>query len=92
MFAGCTNLVDLNIDNFNLSNISGGSYQAKAFSNCPNLSNNSLNSILKALTALPNWNQGKTLKDMGLTETQANVCVTLSNWAALANKGWITGY
>ena len=92
MFYQCKNLIDLNIDNFDFSN-ANLVLKLRAFRNCSSLSNNSLNSILKALLTTPNYSGcQKRLSEIGLTQTQAETCTTLSNWAALANKGWTTGY
>ena len=34
----------------------------------------------------------KTLKYIGLTEEQATICQSLSNYQAFTNAGWTTGY
>ena len=34
----------------------------------------------------------KTLKYIGLTQEQANICITLSNYSAFTSAGWTTGY
>ena len=47
MFYGCSSLVDLDISNFDLSGITDGI--TRSFTNCSNLSDNSLNSIMAAL-------------------------------------------
>ena len=42
--------------------------------------------VNSALTA------NKKLKYIGLTQEQATTCTTLSNYQALVNAGWTTGY
>lgn len=64
-----------------------------AFANCPNLSDNSLNNIMATLKkTAPTMSDYKTLAYVGLSETQANKCKTLSNWSAFYSAGWTTGY
>ena len=63
------------------------------FLGCTALSENSLNNILSLCTnsAVTTENY-KTLKYIGLTESQATKCTTLSNYQAFLNAGWTTGY
>ena len=66
-----------------------------AFSNCPNLTDESLNNILEMLTnasAYIEQGTNMTLNWVGLSSTQAEKCTTLSNWAACEAAGWTTGY
>lgn len=66
-----------------------------AFHNCPNLSDESLNNILEMLTNATEYiKQGTNmnLEHIGLSQTQAQKCTTLSNWAACEAAGWATGY
>ena len=86
MFSYCKNLTT--VPNFNTSKVTNMYYM---FNSCNNLSNESLNNILamcvnSALTA------NKKLKYIGLTQEQATTCTTLSNYQALVNAGWTTGY
>lgn len=62
------------------------------FKNCTSLSNDSLNNILAMLTNATAYTGTKTLKYIGLSETQATTCTTLSNWTACETAGWTTGY
>lgn len=65
------------------------------FSNCPKLTNDSLNNILEMLknaTVYNASNEPKTLKWIALSAAQATTCTTLSNWAACEAAGWTTGY
>lgn len=87
MFYGCKKLRE--ISEFNINNISGTSAY-DMFGNCPSLSNNSLNKILNICKNFSLSN--KTLKYIGLSETQATTCTTLSNWANCEAAGWTTGY
>jgi hypothetical protein len=43
-------------------------------------------------TAVQLSGSDKTLKNIGLSSTQATTCITLSNWADLEAAGWTTGY
>ena len=65
-------------------------YMSNTFIDCPNLSDNSLNKILYALSSSKAYN--KNLKWVGLSQTQATKCTTLSNWSACQSAGWTTGY
>lgn len=62
-----------------------------AFSGCIELSNQSLNNIL-AMCTNSAITTDKTLKKIGLSQTQAEICKTLSNWDAFVAAGWSTGY
>ena len=90
MCLNCTSLKNVPIfdmvkcETYNNSNI---------FSGCPLLTNESLNNILASLLTSKNIvSTNKTLAKIGLSETQATTCTTLSNWQALVDKGWTTGY
>lgn len=63
------------------------------FRECTALSESSLNNILSicANSAVTRTDR-KTLKYIGLTESQATKCTTLSNYQAFLNAGWTTGY
>lgn len=89
MFAGCVNLTTVPV--FNLSKINT---PLRMFDNCPNLSDESLNNILASCITATNITDisDKTLRYTGLTQNQANKCVTLSNWSACEAAGWTTGY
>lgn len=93
MFSGCVELVTLPV--FNLSKVPA-SWNNFVY-NCPKLSNTSLQNVLKSL--LTYLNQGssasnaKKLLYVGLSETQANICVTFPEWTTLSTEyGWVTGY
>lgn len=92
MFLNCKNLVNLNVDNFDLSKIPYISRLSSMFKLCGNLSNNSLNSILKMLSTATQNLSNKTLAELGLSQTQAETCQTLSNWSMCTGAGWTTGY
>lgn len=64
----------------------------ETFNYCSNLSNNSLNNILAMCINATNYSRTKTLKYIGLTQAQAEVCQTLSNYQAFLDAGWTTGY
>ena len=91
MFANCSLLKDIDFTGWNLMKI--GNNISKSFLNCPMLSNDTLNAILAILiTANPTLSAYKTLKYTGLTQAQAEVCQTLSNYQAFLDAGWTTGY
>lgn len=85
MFAGCEKLENVDVGNFKPVS----AFLTGMFSNCTSLSDESLNSILKMLSkaGFP-----ETLKSLGLTQSQAEVCKTLSNWSLAEKAGWTTGY
>ena len=90
-FADCTSLKNVPI--YNLINIKNNGLTSM-FQNCPSLSNDSLNNILKmCINTNPNkYTIRKTLKILGLTQEQAETCQTLSNWNDFVAAGWTTGY
>lgn len=93
MFSSCRNLVTLNVDSFVLSSVSATINRlSSAFGMCASLSSNSLNSILKMLSTWTASFPNKALARVGLTQTQAETCTTLSNWQACVDVGWSTGY
>ena len=63
-----------------------------AFYYCNALTNEGLNNVLAMLKNAVVYKGTKTLKYIGLSETQATTCTTLSNWAACQAAGWSTGY
>ena len=87
MFSGCTSLTT--IPQLNTSAVTS---MNKVFKNCTSLSNDSLNNILAMLINATFYTRTKTLKSIGLSETQATTCTTLSNWSACEAAGWTTGY
>ena len=87
MFAGCTSLTTIP-----LLNTSKVTSIIRMFTGCTSLSNDSLNNILAMLTNATSYTGTKTLKYIGLSETQSTTCTTLSNWSACEAAGWTTGY
>lgn len=63
-----------------------------AFQYCPELTNESLNNILKMCINAVKITSNKTLKYIGLSRTQAETCATLSNYQDFLDAGWTTGY
>lgn len=93
IFRGCSSLVSVDISHFNLGNCTNTNSLQNCVANCSNLSNESMNSILKALsTASITSTSYKRLSRCGFTQEQAEICTTLSNWAELEALGWVTGY
>lgn len=88
MFSFCRALVD--VPALNAPKLSA---MEEMFLKCTALSESSLNNILSicANSAVTTENY-KTLKYIGLTESQATKCTTLSNYQAFLNAGWATGY
>lgn len=88
MFNLCNNLTI--VPELNLSNCRN---MQNMFSSCSNLSNESLNNIMKiCIGAIKIETSNKTLKYIGLSSTQAEICQTLSNYDDFIAAGWTTGY
>ena len=91
MCSGCTLLEDVPI--MNMAKATSGTSLPNMFANCPALTNTSLNNILASLaTKGGTATNNRTLKYIGLSSEQATTCTNLSNWSALSNLGWTTGY
>lgn len=89
MFKKCTSLQT--VPQFDFSGITGN--MNGMFTNCPSLSDDSLNNIMAMCAASGvTTASSKTLKDIGLSSAQATHCTTLSNWASFSAAGWTTGY
>ena len=87
MFNGCTNLK--NVPQYNIGSFNG----TGMFSNCSNLTNESLNNILAMCANSGTGNTTlKSLSYIGLTSAQATICQSLSNYQAFLDAGWTTGY
>lgn len=85
--AGCTNLITVPVlDTGKVTNFQN------AFQSCPNLSNVSLDNIMQMCINAVSYTGTKTLKYIGLSQTQAETCQTLSNWNDFEIAGWTTGY
>ena len=87
MFGNCTSLTS--VPQFDTSNVTN---MRSMFNNCSSLNNESLNNILAMCANAVKITSNKTLKYIGLTEEQAQICTTLSNYQAFTNAGWTTGY
>lgn len=87
MFSGCSNLKT--VPNLNISKTTDAT---SIFLSCTNLSNESLNNIMEMCINATKITSNKTLKNIGLTQTQAETCQTLSNYQAFLDAGWTTGY
>ena len=86
LFTDCRNLTHIALlDTSNVISMNG------MFSGCVALSNESLNNIL-AMCTNSAMTSNKTLKYIGLSQTQVTTCQSLSNWSAFTNAGWTTGY
>lgn len=86
-FYNCKNLIY--IPRLNTKNVS---MMLNAFSSCQLLNNESLNNILGMCASAQNYTMLKRLSSIGLSQQQAAICITLSNWSAAQQAGWSTGY
>ena len=89
-FMECSRLED--VAELDASKVTNMTYM---FNLCPNLTDESLNNIMamcSKATAYIDNGQYLTLREMGLSETQAQRCTTLSNYEAFTAAGWTTGY
>lgn len=89
MFKSCSILE--NVPAFNFASVTRLS---NTFANCPNLTNESLNNILASCISATSITTAsyKTLKQVGLSQEQATICQTLSNWDDFVAAGWTSGY
>lgn len=90
LFKNCGSLVDVPV--FYLSSVT--QYINDMFTGCSSLSDESLNNILATCinaTKVTNASY-KTLKYIGLSSEQTTRCQSLSNYQALLDAGWTTGY
>mgnify|MGYP003293635610 CR=1 FL=1 len=88
MFNHCTNLKTIPVLNFTRATTLSNN-----FKDCPSLTNEGLYNILESLaTCVMLSGANRTLKYIGLSEEQSTICTTLSNWQALVDKNWTTGY
>lgn len=94
MFDGCTNLVDISFGNITQTNFITRNGFQYMFSNCPNLSDNSLNEILNLCLHNPGYQYSKTLAELSFKATNypASRIQALSNYQAFLNAGWTIGY
>lgn len=94
MFEGCTNLVDISFGNITQTNFVTRNGFQYMFSNCPNLSDNSLNEILNLCLHNPGYQYSKTLTELSFNATNypASRIQGLSNYQAFLNAGWTIGY
>lgn len=89
-FYNCKNLMNIDVSSWN---ISGTTYTSMAnmFQSCPNLSSDSINSIV---TMLVRSNPAvattyMNLRRLGLTANQVNIAYNAPDWATLNGYGWI---
>lgn len=88
MFLNCTSLKEVPI--YNTYNLASDGL-LNMFNNCPNLSDDALNNIMRMCRSASKT-ELKTLAIVGLSEAQAERCKSLSNYQALLDAGWTTGY
>lgn len=89
MFYQCSELINLDVSNFDINKVNN---MSGMFDGCSKLSNDSLNSIMKMCINGTSYTGTKTLKNIGLTQAQAETCQTLSNWNDFVSAGWTSGY
>lgn len=91
LFRDCTSLTTIiGIENMNLSSLAV--FSQNIFNNCHNLSNETLNRVLSALSTVTYSSARRSLSRQGLTQEQAEICVNLSNWVLCSTNHWTTGY
>lgn len=91
MFYNCSNLV--NIPQLDISGITSYSGFQNWISNCTNLSDDSLNKVLYALSRVnTSITSNRNLKYVGFSSEQVERARTLSNFETCTNAGWTTGY
>ena len=92
MFESCASLKTIKFGNIdNISRDSNLGTYANMFYGCNSLDNETLNDILKLLPKL-RPTSAATLKSFGISQAQATICESLSNYAAFTAAGWTTGY
>lgn len=82
MFKNCYALEEVPV--YNLSNVTDAS---SMFTSCSKLSDKALNNIMAMCINMTKMGT-KTLQNIGLSSTQRNKCITLSNYQAFLNAGW----
>lgn len=87
MFYACTELKTIPL--LDTSSVTNMLYLV---SSANKLSDDSLNNILQMCTNAVNVTEKKTLKNIGVNQTLATKCTTLSNYEAFTSAGWTTGY
>ena len=91
-FYGCHNLQNVPVYSPSSYDLTNGSKLQSMFTGCDSLTNESLNNILQMCINARHITKNKTLSNLGLSETQASTCQTLSNWDAFIAAGWTSGY
>lgn len=87
MFYQCSELVEISkMDTSKVADMTG------AFQSCTKLSDESLNNILEMCINATSYTGTKQLAYLGIIETVATRCTTLSNYQAFLDAGWTTGY
>lgn len=94
MFESCTNLVNISFGNITQTNFITRNGFQYMFSNCTNLSDNSINEILNLCLHNPSYQYSKTLAELGFKAANypASRIQALSNYQAFLNAGWTIGY
>lgn len=84
MFEDCVSLTTVPV--FDMSSVET---LYMAFVGCDSLSDTSLQNILKSLLTLSSeYTEYKYLRNLGLSVTQTDKCVTFPEWATLQEMGW----
>ena len=84
MFSHCGLLTD--IPELDMSSVTALDF---IFYECPALSNTSLQNILKSLLTATSYSGNKSLKRVGLSQAQSDICVGFPEWSTLSSNGWI---
>lgn len=89
-YANTGNPLNIDMTNFDVSKVSNAS---SMFTTCHYLTNDSLNSIMKAFTNNTGLaSADKNLRYLGFSSALATTCTGLSNWEDMQAAGWTTGY
>lgn len=87
------NSAAINLSILDLSSLTSNVGLSNTFSGCRDLTNNSLQNILKSLLTLNSSYAGtKLLKNIGINSVQATTCTSFPEWTTLSANGWTTGY
>lgn len=92
MFMGCKNLEDVPV--LNTSNLSGSTAFQLTFSDCPNLTNTSLDNILQMCISATSYTGTKTLARLGFVVDYypTSRIQALPHYQDFINAGWTIGY
>lgn len=92
-FSGCTSLKNIPIFDFsNIGSWEGQSFYEGAYTGCTSLTEESLHNIIISFSRNTKISNIKTLRILGLTSAQSEICTTFTEWQTMSQNGWTTGY